>query len=189
MADKRFVTLVGLKHVGKSTIGRLVAEKLQPARFVDLDDTMLTAARNEGWFQPENHETPPVRALYRFLGKKSFESWEAEVLQRVLASQSDEADSRCVLATGGGICDNPDAVALLAQARPVLYIWESPPVLCQRVLKHGIPPFLDQHDPKGSFLRMAERRDRLYRELADNIISIAGATAEEAADRILVELR
>lgn len=185
MGESHCVTLVGLKHVGKSSVARALVQVVPEAVLVDLDEEMVRLAREEGWFIPGSGSgagaDPPIRALYRYLGVQAFISWETAVLRGVIAH-----DRPCrVLATGGGICDNRDAMVLLEQARPILYLRDEPAVLYHRFIRRGIPAFLDPTDPWGSFLRIVNRRDRLYRDAADHVISVTGRSIEETVRDIL----
>ena len=51
------------------------------------------------------------------------------------------------------------------------------------ILKHGVPAFLDPDDIEGSFHEVYERRDAMYRKVADLIIDLGpyGDKAEAAA--------
>ncbi|TVR73022.1 MAG: shikimate kinase [Spirochaetaceae bacterium] len=189
MADSGYLTLVGLKHVGKSSVARALAADLPDAILADTDEEMVRAARAEGWFLPDRSEEsgrdPPIRELYRFLGVQAFSSWETEVLERIITS----ADRFCIIATGGGVSDNRDALKLLDGARPVVYLHDEPRLLYQRFIRRGIPAFLDQDDPLASFMRLVERRDRVYRELADQVITVSGRSIEQTARDILKLVR
>lgn len=195
MCTTGFLTLVGLKHVGKTSIARAVAAGIPGARVRDIDEEMVRLAREEEWFPAAKGTDPPVRRLYRFLGPRSFASWEAEVILRVLRSRADEPEQEqgtpalWIVSTGGGVCDNARAVELLERSRPILYLWEDPSVLYRRVIRRGIPAFLDENDPKGSFMRLAERRDRTYRTIADQVINVSGLAVEESARLILENTR
>jgi shikimate kinase len=194
MALGPYLTLVGLKHVGKSTVARALAGMVKDTEVIDVDDRMVAQARQEGWFPAATPAGPAVRMLYRFLGAEAFASWERETIRRII--DGDQATSQettppalhRVIATGGGVCDNTDALVLLERVRPVVYLWNFPENLYRRAVRDGVPAFLDAADPRGSFLALAHRRDRLYRNIADTIVDISDASVEEAANIILEAL-
>lgn len=189
-----YLTLVGLKHAGKSTIARTIADQCETAEAIDVDERMVADARREGWFPATASPGPPVRTLYRFLGADAFASWECETIRRItdLTGTTDRGANKPtlhrVISTGGGICDNPEALKILEGTRPIVYLWNLPENLFQRVIRDGVPPFLDASDPWGSFLALARKRDAIYRRIADKIVDISAASVEEAADIVLEAL-
>lgn len=213
MAFNQPIALVGLKHVGKSTVGRALS-RYAHCPFYDVDHEMIARARSEGWFAPSGDPAvPTIRQLYQFLGRESFLTWEAATLRAVIGQLTDmkvdrsgartdapaagtthgvasaSADRqrgrlRAVIATGGGICDNPSAVEALQSACTTVYLEDSPEVLYQRIEARGVPAFLDPARPREHFLEMAARRDERYRAFADYTIPIGGRTADEIASTV-----
>jgi shikimate kinase len=119
--------------------------------------------------------------VYRKLGGTAFGTWEAECL-RLLSLP-------VVLATGGGVCDHPPTMQVLKEHYHVLYLHDDPLVLYERIVRGGIPAFLDPIRPQEHFLEIAERRGEIYRQTADVIVDLSGATRSEAFTRLLLALR
>ncbi len=172
---RRACTLIGMKHCGKTTVGRLVAERIG-APFWDLDDLIRHCYAQQ--FRLET--APAVRAIYRGHGKSGFHEYEraavAEFEQRLANS-----GGCAVLASGGGVVDNTPAVERLAARCVVVYLDEAPEVLFERVAAGGLPPFLDSSDPRAAFLQLWRSRDRLYRRYADHVIVQKARPPEEIA--------
>jgi shikimate kinase len=91
---------------------------------------------------------------------------------------------RAVIATGGGICDNPSAVEALQSGCTTVYLEDSPEVLYQRIETRGVPAFLDPARPREHFLEIAARRDERYRAFADYTIPVGGRSADEIASTV-----
>ena len=179
--ETRFLTLVGLKHVGKSSVARELASSIGGAVLVDIDDEMIRQAQHEGWFHPPTAGgAPQIRELYRFMGLPAFATWEATVIERTIAL----THPFCILATGGGVCDNSAAMELLQISRPIVYLYDDPAILYERIIRRGVPAFLDQSDPETSFRQIADRRDQIYRTQADAVITVTGLSVEQAARQI-----
>lgn len=190
MRKRRFLTLLGLKHVGKSSVAEALLMLLPDATAVDIDVEMVSISRREGWFPTMDGPDPPVRRLYRHLGPRPFASWEEAVIKRILTTErQQEHAGPCIIATGGGVCDNDAALQILEEARPVVYLYEDPVVLYRRIRKGGIPAFLNADDPRRAFIEMAERRDGLYREFADHLVDVSGLKIGEAAEQVLKQVR
>ena len=165
---------MGIKHSGKSTIGKKLAAKLG-YRFYDLDALI-----------EDSEGGKPVREIYRSLGKEGFQILESAAAA-VLAEKI-RTGERCVCALGGGTIENPTAVKELAEWTLMVFIDEVPDILFQRIMKKGLPPFLDATDPFGSFMVLFEHRTRLYRQLADIQIPLQRKNIEDALQTVIQSL-
>lgn len=172
--------LTGLKHSGKTTLGRRLARELA-LPFTDLDDEMVRRAVSEGIITTPGGDEPAIRRVYRQIGASAFGLWEAECLRRV--------SPPVVLATGGGVCDHPPTMEALKEHYRLLYLQDDPLVLYERIVRGGVPAFLDPNRPQDHFLEIAERRGEIYRQAADVIVDLSGASRREAFNRLLLALR
>ena len=174
------IYLIGMKHSGKTTVGRLTAGELS-LPFIDLDDVILSIVDREksGIFDY-------CRTVYSAFGGEYFRKVEAEAAEEI-ASGSETA----VCALGGGTVENTAARARLRGTGCFVYLRESPDVLYSRVIQGGIPAFLDRDDPYGDFIRLCGIREKSYKKTADITITGGGRTprdlAREAAGRIREE--
>lgn len=151
------LALVGLRCSGKTTVGRLLAER-QGVPFVDLDDALLQLAR----LDPELAVHPGAGALLLAVGEPRFRELELAALERVLA---DEA--ACVLATGGGVVETERARELLRQHALCVRLHAAPRTLAARLRADPTRrPSLTGADPADELVELAARRDPLYAALA-----------------------
>ncbi|HKK48528.1 MAG TPA: shikimate kinase [Alkalispirochaeta sp.] len=185
MAASASIALTGLKHVGKSTIGRGVAAALK-WDFVDLDDLLVRRGLHDNIISSDppagSNDEPSIRTLFRALGASRFGEWEGDALREVPTTYR---ETPIILATGGGVCDHPESMNLITSHYHVLYLRNDPVVLYQRAIKHGVPAFLDQDRPLDHFLEIARRRDVRYTHYADEIIDVAGLSRNDAVARII----
>lgn len=186
------IAFTGLKHSGKTTLARRLSRRLAYT-FRDLDHAMVDLAEREGWFRRSSEaesDRYPIRSLYRAVGGERFRSWETTVLRRITGRPADDgsADRRVLLATGGGICDNHEAMAILGERYYVLYLRDDPSILYERIAARGIPAFLDPSRPRDHFLEIAERRDTLYRRRAREVVDLSGLGLDEAFRELLNRL-
>jgi phosphatidylglycerol:prolipoprotein diacylglycerol transferase len=147
----RVTVLVGPKHSGKTCAGAALAELLG-IPFYDLDALIERAAGAS------------PRALYRE-GEAVFRAAEAAALKTLFA----ETGGALVLAAGGGVIDNPDAVRALNSAGAfVVYLDVDAGTAWERIAAGPLPPFLvnGRDDPEELHRRLHERRAAAYRELA-----------------------
>ncbi len=167
--------LIGMKHCGKTTVGRLLAEHMGTP-FWDLDDLI-----RQCYAQQFGLETAPsVRTIFRRHGKPGFHEYERAAVAEFERRLADSADCG-VLASGGGVVENTPAVERLAARCVVVYLDEAPEVLFERVVAGGIPPFLESSDPRTAFLQLWSSRDRLYRRYADHVLVQNARPPEEIA--------
>lgn len=163
--------LFGLKHSGKSTLGREIAARLGWA-FHDLD--ALVSAED-----PQGRDP---RRIFREDGKNVFQEYE-----RRAALRAATLPPPLVLALGGGTVENQEAMQALDQAEGRLWVWleEEDRVLFERVMQGGLPAFLDPDHPWESFQRLAQRRRSLARAFQPRIVSVNRRSVSECAQEIL----
>lgn len=161
----------GMKHCGKSSVGKAVAEILQ-RKFMDLDDCL------------PRQENESVRQLYKRLGADAFRKLEAETFRSFSPEQG------VVLALGGGVCSNPFLTAeTLRQMGCVIYLAVAPDVLFARIAADGIPPTLNPDNFYQSFRRQLDDRKKDY-EAAAHVIwhPVAEDSVQITAEKLVKEL-
>lgn len=164
--SRRPIVLIGFMATGKSTVGRLVAARLQRP-FVDLDRAIEEAA---GMTVPEIFETE---------GEAAFRTRETAVLGQVLAN----ADT--VVATGGGAaCREPNLTMMLDRGH-VVALWATPEEIVRRTGGASGRPLLDgADDPVTAAKALLSQREPFYRR-AHARVDTGGKTADEVAAEVL----
>lgn len=163
----------GIKHSGKTTQARLVAQLLQMPH-ADSDDLVLSLV-----------DCPSVRDFYREHGKVAFMEKEKEA---VMAFAS--ANESFILSLGGGAADNAPLMRFMAQTGRIIYLARDEKDMLPVILKHGTPAFLDPDDLEGSFSRVFAKRDSIYRDMADLTIDLGPyGDREETARMVMMKLK
>ena len=137
--------LLGLKHSGKTSIGRLLANNLV-LPWSDLDSLIehwyldQKKINPESFYLESNADVFFPRQIVSAHGTEFFQYCETQALSHFLETQ---VSNSWVLSTGGGIMVNPSAMVLLSQD-PFLRIYLRAPeqVLFERILKKGLPGYL-----------------------------------------------
>ena len=170
------ILLIGMKACGKSTVGKLLAKKLN-INFIELDKEIEKA------HFIDNNERLTFREIFRKHGAEFFRSLE----NKVLSSIADKSNNkRFVLAFGGGTPLNIDNQKLLMQLGTIVFLNTDEKVLLPRILKHGIPAFFPfPDDPARSLTKLLKKRRPVYESVADKIISFNSETPEALVDKIL----
>jgi shikimate kinase len=172
------VVLIGMKHCGKSSIGAALAERWN-CPFYDADPMI------EDMHACEAGERLSVREIFTRRGEDCFRRIEGHVVCE-LYLKLDRPGSRCVVALGGRTALNATVCSLLKAIGLTVYLHVPPAEIYERIEKAGLPPFLDEDDPAGSFMRLYQEREPTYRELADVVVELDGADGvAEAVDRLV----
>lgn len=175
------VVLIGMRGVGKSTVGRALAARLGLS-FVDLDRRI------------ERDAGATVARIFREQGETRFRALETEALRaealrgealRGEAMRAAAPGSRgFVLATGGGIVERRENDAHLRGLGTIVWLQADLATIRARVASSRGRPALLGADPARELRRLAARRAPRYRALADLVVRCGGATPKVLAERI-----
>jgi shikimate kinase len=158
----RLVVLVGLMASGKTSVGRILAQKLG-LPFVDADHEIETAAQMS---------IPEIFAMH---GEPFFRSGERRVIARLLR------DGPRVLATGGGAFMNAETRQAIRARGVSVWLRADFETLMRRVRRRSNRPLLQTADPEATMRGLMEARYPTYAEADVTVQSIDGphdATAE-----------
>ena len=159
--------LVGMMGVGKTTVGKLLAEEIG-YRFVDTDEVIVKAAGKS------------INEIFVENGEAEFRQLESDVLAQVCAY------TKLVIATGGGIIMQQHNWSYLHHG---LIVWLDVPVqiILQRLVEDDTRPLL-QDDPESKLRSLLEQRQPMYSQADLHITINAAETPEEIATRILATI-
>jgi shikimate kinase len=138
------IVLVGLMGVGKSTVGRRLAQRLG-LPFADADTEIETAAGMA------------ITDIFDTFGEAYFRDGERRVIARLLDGTPK------VIATGGGAFINDDTRALILET--ALAVWLDAPieVLVDRVgRREGTRPLLRDREPAEVLAELSAARNPIY---------------------------
>jgi shikimate kinase len=167
IAEGRHVVLVGMMGAGKSSVGRVLAERL--GRELLDSDAMI-----------EERTGKTVRQIWIEIGEPEYRRIETEVLGEAL----DQA-SPSVVAAAGGVVLSPVNRARLASADSyVVWLAADVEVLLERVVNGAHRPLLDD-DPEAVLRAMFVDREPLYREVADAIVSVDQRSVNEVVQAVI----
>ncbi len=156
---------------GKTTVGRLLAERLG-WDYVDSDEQVC---HNSG---------RSVREIFETDGEAAFRVEEKKALREALA-----AEAPAVVAVAGGAVLDEENRAMLAGAGTVVWLDAPPEVLAQRVRAGRDHRPLLGEDPATALRGLDQLRRPLYREIADVVVDVAETPPGEVVERILEAVR
>lgn len=164
----RRVLLVGFMGSGKSTVGRLVAERLGWT-FVDFDEEI------------EKREGRSIADIFADSGEKYFRAVESDVASEHLMR------TRAVLAPGGGWAARPGRLDSLPEGTCSIWLRVGAETAVARALSDGGPrPLLQTEDPVLRAKELLTERTPHY-AAADHQIETDGTPPDEIA-RTIVDL-
>ncbi|MHB8682643.1 MAG: shikimate kinase [Acidimicrobiales bacterium] len=162
------LVLVGMMGAGKSTVGRLVAERLG-WRFVDVDAVV------------EREAGTTIAELFATRGEDAFRVAESTALAAVLADDGHDA----VVSVGGGAVVAEANRRALRDAGTVVWLRARPETLARRVGDGLDRPLLaGTTDPATRLEALAQARRQHYEAVADVVVDVDELSVEEVASRV-----
>lgn len=182
------IILMGIKHCGKSTQGRIISKKLS-VPFFDTDDVIFEMTG----------KTP--RQIYTELGNEGFQEAEEKACSFLLEKINSSAEKNAVIATGGGICGNKKALDILKKIGTFVFLKTPERIASFRVLREisvaqdgtllNVPAFIAKKNPrsvadaKKIFHDFFIERECIYEQLADVVIDMSSSSKEANAAKII----
>ncbi|MCX7626688.1 MAG: (d)CMP kinase [Candidatus Sumerlaeaceae bacterium] len=163
------VVLIGMMGSGKTTIGRLLAEKTG-MEFIDLDELV------------ERRAGMTIAEIFQGHGEEHFRDLESQVLEEIASSR------HAVIATGGGIVKRAENRQLLRDLGLVVWLDAPAEVLAERIGEDPDRPLLSRSQPLKKLTQLLHERRDLYAETSHIHLDTTEHTPEEIAARILEEL-
>lgn len=164
------ISLIGMMGSGKTTISKLLSEKLADFVLVDTDELI---ALKEG---------KSINDIFSQNGEAYFRKVETEILKSVLS------DNNQIISTGGGIVKSVENLKLLKENSKLFYLYADVESLYSRVKNNNERPLLNCDDMYEKINLIFSQRKSLY-EKADFIINTVDNEPEMIVEEIIEKLR
>ena len=159
------IILTGFMGTGKTTLGRLLAERLG-YEFIDTD-TLIEAQIDQ-----------TIAELFQTEGEAAFRKLESKLVEELALKEG------LVIATGGGLVLDPNNVAALGKTGKIICLTASPEEILARVSKQqGARPLLQEKDPQAKIIQLLQQRDSVYRQFPQ--LSTSKLSHEELINRLV----
>ncbi len=135
--------IVGFMGTGKSTVGRMLAERLG-LRFIDSDKHI------------EASEGMRVKEIFEQLGEAHFRKLERDFVDE------GHPPSACVVACGGGLIVQPGMIEKLKDKGLVACLFASPETILKRTQANNARPLLQADNPIERIKALMAERDPIY---------------------------
>ena len=162
------VFLIGMMGAGKTTVGRVLAEKLG-YRFRDTDVLIEKVAGKT------------INEIFAEEGEDYFRELESQVLSHL------SAHTKLTIATGGGIVLRQFNWSYLHHG---LVVWLDAPVevLIDRLQNDTTRPLLQTPNPAQALQKLLDQRRNRYAEADIRISVTANDTPEQIVSRVIAEI-
>ncbi len=168
---KSNIALIGFMGVGKTAVGKVLAEKLQK-KFVELDSLI------------EQKAGKSIPDIFQQDGEIVFRELEIEVTKEVSKNKN------LVVACGGGLVLNKINIDRLRQQSRIVYLTASPGVILKRVSgEEGQRPLIEVDNPILTIREMLRFREPFYEGAADITIDTSKLDINSAAEQIISKLK
>lgn len=167
------VTLVGYRGTGKSTVARMLADRLA-CPWVDADSIV------------EQRAGCSIRQIFEEQGEPAFRALERDALRELLAAD------KLVVAAGGGAVLDPRNRTAMQNSGPVIWLTARLETILQRLREDESSrerrPALTNLQQHAEVERLLADREPLYREVATFAVVTDGRTPCDIADEIVARL-
>ena len=164
---RRRIALIGLRGGGKSTLGRLLAERLG-VPFIELDREI------------EKRSGASLSEIFEMFGQETFRRAEREALSEVLRQHQN-----FVIATSGSIVAEPSTLELLLSSCFTVWVRADPQEHMKRVMAQGdMRPIANSSRAMEDLVSILKSREPLYAK-AEVALATTGKTPEQNLAELL----
>jgi len=165
--QRRRIALIGLRGGGKSTLGRLVAAKLN-VPFIELDREI------------ERRSGTSLSEIFDMFGQETFRRAEREALEDVLRQHR-----HFVMATSGSIVTDPGTMELLLSSCFTVWVRAEPKDHMRRVIEQGdMRPMGNSTRAMDDLIAILKSREPLYAKAETSLIT-TGKTPEQNLSELM----
>lgn len=164
------IILCGLPGVGKTTVGRQLAQTLGRP-FLDTDQLL------------EQLYGMTCRELFQREGEAAFRSYEKRVIEALLEKQ------RHVISLGGGPLEEVSNHAVIMQLGTVIHLKRDWEVLIQRKVENDSPATLQGENKREAFEEIMKRRLPLLEKVQTFSVDITSLSIEKTVELLSRSLK
>lgn len=156
--------LIGFMGTGKSTSGKLCAQKIG-LQFIDSDQEI------------EKTSGLSIRTIFETQGEERFRELEKDFIH------TGHSPSGNLISCGGGLPIPEGMIETLKSKGLVLCLWASPETILRRTSGSTSRPLIENDDPRNKIEKLLHEREERYR-IADKIILTDDKSEQEVANDI-----
>lgn len=160
------IFLIGFMGCGKSTIARILSEKLGVTQ-VEMDEQIV------------QEQGMPITEIFEKYGEERFRDIETDLVRRL------QAKNGVVVSCGGGAVLREENRRMMKESGAIVWLTAQPETILERV-KHSVDrPVLNGHMNVEYITELMAKRHDCYEAAADFCVSTDGKSQEEICEEIM----
>ena len=165
-----WISLIGLRGAGKTTLGKLLADHLA-VPFVELNREV------------ERQYGAKIGEILALVGQAGYLRFERESLEKVIAHHP-----RAVIEIGGGLATDAETLDLLLETTRTIWVRAKPGEYMQRIIDQGdLRPILNNADAMKDLRSILHVREPFYRKASIHL-NTSGKTPAQSFRELLTLL-
>jgi len=164
------IVLIGFRGTGKSTVGRLLAKRLE-RYFIDSDKYI------------EDSTGKTIKSIFEEDGEEGFRQIEADTI-----TELSKADNK-VISAGGGVVLREENVNNLKDNGFLILLEATPEIIHNRIAQDKNTtqqrPSLTDKEPLDEIKHLIEQREHAYKNAADYTINTSYVSCEDIVNEII----
>ena len=164
------IVLIGFRGTGKSTVGRLLAKRLE-RDFIDSDKYI------------EDSTGKTIKSIFEEDGEEGFRQIEADTI-----TELSKADNK-VISAGGGVVLREENVNNLKDNGFLILLEATPEIIHNRIAQDKNTtqqrPSLTDKKPLEEIKHLIEQREHAYKNAADYTINTSSVSCEDIVNEII----
>ena len=164
------ISLIGFMGSGKTTIGKMLANRIDYP-FFDLDRII------------ELSEVKTINEIFKSSGEAYFREIESKVIKKVYSN------TECIFACGGGVVLRRENMMIIRENSIVVYLEISTREAQYRLKKTSDRPLIESGNRSKKIIDLFEDRSHLYKKYADITIHNEGSSAGSTITDILKKIK
>ena len=164
------IAVYGFMGVGKSTIGKMLAERLG-YDFIDMDTEI------------EKREETTISEIFRVKGESRFRELESRLVKEL------SQNNGLVIACGGGVIADTENAEILLKSSRMVYLTASIEEIINRTDNDNSRPLLEVENPEKVASELYERRKPVYTKYAEITVDTTSKTPKEIVEMVLEALK
>ena len=165
MGTNKNIFLIGCMGCGKSTMARLLSEKMG-AKLIEMDETI------------EKEAGMSINQIFEIYGEAYFRDLESQLIVRIAE------EGNAVVSCGGGAILRPENVAHMKESGKIVYLSATPETIYKRVRNSTNRPLLNGNMNVEYISSLMEARLPRYLAAADITITVNGKEKQEILDEL-----
>lgn len=171
---KNSIALIGFMATGKTTIGKMLAEKLGGEyKFIETDQIIIEEAGKS------------IPVIFKEDGEIRFREFEIQACKRVSQLK------KVIISCGGGVVLNKINIDYLKLNCHIILLKATAEEIYARAMKDGQEsrPVIDKEDPKAEIQSVLSFREPFYNAAAEYTIDTVGKDFNDIISEILTKTR